>query len=96
MRRRGNKSNKVNNFLFGFKGLNLTRVQVPNVKLRPAEKGTMPRPTFEDCWAQETQLGSDDTMLLDRCPRPFKGLVICATGIPDKVRGAYFIDIIRD
>ena len=67
-----------------------TRAQVPNVKLRPAEKGTVPRPTFEDCWAQETQLGSDDTMLLDRCPRPFKGIVICATGIPDKVRGAYF------
>lgn len=87
MRRRGNKSNKVNNF---FCSINtLTREQVPNVKLRPAEKGVS-RPTFDDCWAQETQLGSDDTMLLDRCPRPFKGLVICATGIPDKVKDTYF------
>jgi DNA replication regulator DPB11 len=33
------------------------------------------------CWAQETQ---DDAML-DTCPRPFKGVVLCATGIQDKV-----------
>lgn len=72
-----------------YDGLHLTREQVPNVKLRPAEQGSIPRPTFDDCWAQETQLGSDDTILLDRCPRPFKGLVICATGIPDKVRIIY-------
>src|SRR5260221_1303578 len=71
------------------KNLHLTRAQVPNVKLRPAEKGSIPRPTIEDCLAQETQLGGDDTMLLDRCPRPFKGLVICATGIPDKVRSTH-------
>jgi hypothetical protein len=64
----------------------LTSAQVPNVKLRPAQQRLTPRPSNEDCWAQETQLGSDDAILVDRCPRPFKGLVICATGIPDKVR----------
>jgi len=46
----------------------------------------MSRPTVDgNCWAQETQPGSDDTSPLDLCPRPFKGLVICATGILDKV-----------
>ncbi|CAA7267493.1 unnamed protein product [Cyclocybe aegerita] len=70
MRRRGNKSHKV-----------------PNVKLRPAEKGSMSRPGEEDvstCWAQDTQFGSDDTTFHDPCPRPFKGIVICATGVEDK------------
>lgn len=71
--------------LCSYEPLHLTPVQVPNVKLRPAEQGLTPCPSFDDCWAQETQLGSDDTMLMDPCPRPFKGLVICATGIIDKV-----------
>lgn len=34
------------------------------------------------CWAQETQ----DDATLDTCPRPFKGVILCATGIQDKVR----------
>ncbi|KAF8337796.1 hypothetical protein F5887DRAFT_1137752 [Amanita rubescens] len=81
MGRKTNKSNKV-----------------PNVKLRPAAPGsnvgggtttgTGPAgraslPMMEEesaCWAQETQ---DDAML-DTCPRPFKGVVLCATGIQDK------------
>ncbi|PFH51104.1 hypothetical protein AMATHDRAFT_80477 [Amanita thiersii Skay4041] len=70
MRRRGNKSHKV-----------------PNVKLRPAQPtptATTSRPIPEDesmCWAQETQEAS----LVDPCPRPFKGVSVCATGIPDKL-----------
>ncbi|KAF8813526.1 hypothetical protein BYT27DRAFT_7131662 [Phlegmacium glaucopus] len=58
--------------------------KVPGVKLRPAEKGAFSRSVEESCWAQDTQAGSDDTTLLDLCPRPFKGVVICATGVPDK------------
>lgn len=62
--------------------------QVPGVKLRPAEKGSFSRSVEESCWAEDTQVGSDDTTVLDLCPRPFKGVVICATGVPDKVRYA--------
>ncbi|KAF9525812.1 hypothetical protein CPB83DRAFT_858926 [Crepidotus variabilis] len=58
--------------------------KVPNVKLRPAEKGSTLQPLDESCWAQETQVNSDDTTAIDLCPRPFKGAVICATGIQDK------------
>ena len=37
---------------------------------------------------QETQpLGSDDAPMTDTCPRPFAGMVFCATGTLDKVRG---------
>ncbi|KAF8963181.1 hypothetical protein BDZ97DRAFT_1822178, partial [Flammula alnicola] len=58
--------------------------KVPNVKLRPADKGAYSRPIEESCWAQETQPGSDDTTVYDLCPRPMKGVVICATGVADK------------
>ncbi|KAF9459055.1 hypothetical protein BDZ94DRAFT_1300839 [Collybia nuda] len=70
MKRRGNKSSKV-----------------PNVKLRPAQQGVLPRFTEEEhstFWAQDSQVGSDDTSFLDPCPRPFRGLVVCATGSMDK------------
>ncbi|KAK2460176.1 hypothetical protein APHAL10511_007855 [Amanita phalloides] len=70
MGRRSNKSHKV-----------------PNVKLRPAQPGdgtgrTSRMVTEEEsaCWAQETQ----ETTVSDMCPRPFKGVVLCATGIQDK------------
>ncbi|KAF5379657.1 hypothetical protein D9615_005773 [Tricholomella constricta] len=70
MKRRGNKSNKV-----------------PNVKLRPPQEGAVTRLQRREssvCWAQDSQLGSDDTSIVDVCPRPFKGVVLCATGIVDK------------
>ncbi|KAF8071539.1 hypothetical protein FPV67DRAFT_1667036 [Lyophyllum atratum] len=70
MKRRGNKSSKV-----------------PNVKLRPAQEGAVTRLQRYDssiCWAEDSQLGSDDTSIVDLCPRPFKGLVLSATGVSDK------------
>ncbi|KAF5340459.1 hypothetical protein D9758_013575 [Tetrapyrgos nigripes] len=72
MRRRGHKSTKV-----------------PNVKLRPAQQGASSRAiareiTAEGIYAQDSQLGSDDTHIYDTCPRPFQGIVLCATGVPDK------------
>ncbi|KAK7436714.1 protein kinase activating protein dpb11 [Stygiomarasmius scandens] len=69
MRRRGHKSTKV-----------------PNVKLRPAQQGASSRatPTVEGVFAQDSQYASDDTSIFDACPRPFAGIVLCATGVPDK------------
>ncbi|KAF8872587.1 hypothetical protein BD779DRAFT_1613786 [Infundibulicybe gibba] len=71
MKRRGNKSNKV-----------------PNVRLRPAQEGAARAAAASQftstCWAQDSQLGSDDTNIVDLCPRPFKGVVVCATGVADK------------
>ncbi|KAL0069152.1 protein kinase activating protein dpb11 [Marasmius tenuissimus] len=68
MRRRGNKSTKV-----------------PNVKLRPAQISHKARDLqAEDVWAQDSQLPSDDTAIIDTCPRPFSGIVLCATGVLDK------------
>ncbi|PPR02379.1 hypothetical protein CVT24_011721 [Panaeolus cyanescens] len=58
--------------------------KVPNVKLRPADAGSYARIATECLWAAETQAGSDDTAQLDTCPRPFKNVVICATGVTDK------------
>jgi DNA replication regulator DPB11 len=61
---------------------------VHNVKLRPAQPHALPRHMQTDgstCWAQDSQIGSDDTSVFDLCPRPFKGVVICATGVVDKV-----------
>ena len=66
------------------------------MKLRPAAPGSnvgvgtttgagrTSRALMEEesaCWAQETQ----ETAALDTCPRPFKGVALCATGIQDKV-----------
>ncbi|KAF9262954.1 hypothetical protein L218DRAFT_372662 [Marasmius fiardii PR-910] len=69
MRRRGFKSTKV-----------------PNVKLRPAQPSLARArdPLVEDVWAQDSQLPSDDTGIIDTCPRPFAGIVLCATGLLDK------------
>ncbi|KAF8920607.1 hypothetical protein CPB85DRAFT_1272057 [Mucidula mucida] len=72
-RRRANKSAKV-----------------PGVKLRPAQpqastsKIASEPHVNERLWAEETQLGSEDSTYIDTCPRPFRDLVICATGIQDK------------
>ncbi|KAG5721488.1 S-M checkpoint control protein rad4 [Termitomyces sp. T112] len=68
MKRRSNKSTKV-----------------PNVKLRPAQ-GVIPRRLRCDdsILAEESHLGSDDTIAVDLCPRPFRGVVLCATGAFDK------------
>ncbi|KAG6878077.1 hypothetical protein C0992_008613 [Termitomyces sp. T32_za158] len=69
MRRRSNKSTKV-----------------PNVKLRPAQEGEISRRLRRDdsIFAEESQLGSDDTVAVDLCPRPFRRVVLCATGAFDK------------
>ncbi|TEB31512.1 hypothetical protein FA13DRAFT_1663343, partial [Coprinellus micaceus] len=68
MKRRTNKSHRV-----------------PNVKLRPGE----PQPSsslaaIDSVWPEDSQLRSDDTTFKDTCPRPFKNVVLCATGISDK------------
>ncbi|KAJ7446893.1 hypothetical protein B0H11DRAFT_2083694 [Mycena galericulata] len=73
MHRRGNKSKKV-----------------PNVKLRPAAPDAMARarasPEPTSCWAEDSQIvGSDDTVMLGgSCPRPFRNVIVCATGVLDK------------
>ncbi|TRM55738.1 hypothetical protein BD626DRAFT_636522 [Schizophyllum amplum] len=57
--------------------------KVPNVKLRPAAPQP---PKSPECWVQETQPpGSDDGPIQDSCPRPFSGMVFCATGTLDKM-----------
>lgn len=86
MRRRGNKSFKVRVILISKDThTDLPTKKVPNVKLRPADKGAYAQPIVESCWAQDTQTGSDDTAGQDSCPRPLKGVSICATGVTDKV-----------
>ncbi|KAK0467367.1 uncharacterized protein EV420DRAFT_1474679 [Desarmillaria tabescens] len=83
MHRRGNKSKKARHLL------SLPTISVPNVKLRPAQpksSSSKRKETEEKLWAEETQLGSEDTSYMDPCPRPFLGMVICATGIQDKAR----------
>lgn len=56
--------------------------KVPNVKLRPVPAHLSAVP--ESCLAQESQADSDDTIVADLCPRPFKNFVLCATGIKEK------------
>ncbi|KAJ6581823.1 hypothetical protein B0H19DRAFT_517938 [Mycena capillaripes] len=73
MHRRGNKSKKV-----------------PNVRLRPAQPDAMARarasPEHTSCWTEEGQInGEEDKAIIGgSCPRPFKNVVICVTGILDK------------
>ncbi|GBE88429.1 hypothetical protein SCP_1302440 [Sparassis crispa] len=61
--------------------------KVPNVKLRPAapaarrSKDVTPPPT----WVHEPGSDADiDASFVDLCPRPFREVVLCATGISDK------------
>ncbi|KAG6810576.1 hypothetical protein H0H92_011276 [Tricholoma furcatifolium] len=58
--------------------------KVPNVKLRPVQ-APVPRPLRKSnsILEEDSQIGSDDTSI-DPCPRPFKGVVLCATGTFDK------------
>ncbi|KAJ6530367.1 hypothetical protein DFH09DRAFT_1370743 [Mycena vulgaris] len=64
--------------------------KVPNVRLRPAHPDAMARarasPEHTSCWVEDSQIvGSDDTIMLGgSCPRPFKNVVVCATGVLDK------------
>ncbi|OSC98510.1 hypothetical protein PYCCODRAFT_1480561 [Trametes coccinea BRFM310] len=60
--------------------------KVPGVKLRPAASSSRrDLRTPESAWTHSSGLDSDEeTIHGDLCPRPFKGLVICATGINDK------------
>ncbi|KIK60300.1 hypothetical protein GYMLUDRAFT_225798, partial [Collybiopsis luxurians FD-317 M1] len=52
--------------------------KVPNVKLRPAQPGDVIR-------VQDSQFDNDDSLRFhDPTPRPFAGVVLCATGISDK------------
>ncbi|KAJ6473235.1 hypothetical protein C8R45DRAFT_835441, partial [Mycena sanguinolenta] len=65
--------------------------QVPNVRLRPAAadamaqaRGSSPQMSY---WAADSQqiVGSDDAVMIGgSCPRPFKNVVVCATGVVDK------------
>ncbi|KAJ7179690.1 hypothetical protein C8R46DRAFT_887718 [Mycena filopes] len=43
-------------------------------------------PEAASFWAQDSQIvdGGDTVILGDSCPRPFKNVVICATGVLDK------------
>ncbi|KAJ7766878.1 hypothetical protein B0H16DRAFT_374721 [Mycena metata] len=74
MHRRANKSKKV-----------------PNVRLRPAHPDAMARaraasPDATSCWVRDTPVvASNDTQMIGgSCPRPFKNVVVCATGVSDK------------
>ncbi|KAJ3847109.1 hypothetical protein EV368DRAFT_51751 [Lentinula lateritia] len=72
MRRRGNKSAKV-----------------PGVKLRPAQPGASSSRIYaeiDDVRVQDSQaqFDGDDSTYYDPTPRPFAGVVVCATGITDK------------
>ncbi|KAI9064973.1 hypothetical protein FKP32DRAFT_1712505 [Trametes sanguinea] len=60
--------------------------KVPGVKLRPAASSSRrDLRTPESAWTHSSGLDSDEeTIHGDLCPRPFKGLVLCATGISDK------------
>ncbi|KAK7046773.1 hypothetical protein R3P38DRAFT_3346388 [Favolaschia claudopus] len=75
MHRRGNKSKKV-----------------PNVRLRPAQpdavararRSTLPEETNEYDVESQAANTEEAPIASGSCPRPFKGLVICATGNVDK------------
>ncbi|KAI0327027.1 hypothetical protein GY45DRAFT_1257833 [Cubamyces sp. BRFM 1775] len=60
--------------------------KVPGVKLRPAApSASKDLRTPESTWTHSSGLDSDEEAThADLCPRPFKGLVLCATGINDK------------
>ncbi|KZT06146.1 uncharacterized protein LAESUDRAFT_701065 [Laetiporus sulphureus 93-53] len=62
--------------------------KVPNVKLRPAAPAS--RGSKSQDIDQETHLpgwgvdSDQDTSAIDLCPRPFRNVVLCATGVDDK------------
>ncbi|KIK82227.1 hypothetical protein PAXRUDRAFT_832338 [Paxillus rubicundulus Ve08.2h10] len=64
--------------------------KVPNVKLRPLQVPTRSGPnapvlTADASWdhSSDSELAPNASMV-DRCPRPFKDVTLCATGIIDK------------
>ncbi|EPS93530.1 hypothetical protein FOMPIDRAFT_101949 [Fomitopsis schrenkii] len=62
--------------------------KVPNVKLRPAapaDRANRSRNVTPPLWARDLGLDSEqEVSAVDLCPRPFQGVVVCATGIDDK------------
>ncbi|KAI0667909.1 hypothetical protein C8Q78DRAFT_1195697 [Trametes maxima] len=70
---------------FRFRRVNRSK-KVPGVKLRPADPSSLKDlRTPESTWTHSSGLDSDEeTSRPDLCPRPFKGFVLCATGINDK------------
>ncbi|KAJ3556973.1 hypothetical protein NM688_g1730 [Phlebia brevispora] len=57
--------------------------KVPNVKLRPALPSTSSRP--RKTASHDSGFESEyEACYVDTCPRPFRGVVLCATGIEDK------------
>ena len=77
--------------------LPLPSFQVPNVKLRPAQPSSSSSSKRSNDPPHQSSSGlrhlvphssQDDepeNTFVDLCPRPFKGIVLCATGIQDKV-----------
>ncbi|KAI0725684.1 hypothetical protein C8Q72DRAFT_577757 [Fomitopsis betulina] len=63
--------------------------KVPNVKLRPAAPADRVSRGHNDTpppmWARDLGLDSEQEVSgIDLCPRPFQGVVVCATGVDDK------------
>ncbi|KAG2101595.1 uncharacterized protein F5147DRAFT_708731 [Suillus discolor] len=57
--------------------------KVPNVKLRPAQ----PRSNHVDApydHSSDSELVPPNASMVDLCPRPFRGVTLCATGTMDK------------
>lgn len=72
-------------------------MQVPGVKLRPAQPSKRQTKDSDEeetvsVWAEDTQLASEDVVFQNNIPKPFEGLVICSTGVQDRVR-AIFLDL---
>ena len=69
-------------------------MKVPNVKLRPAapvERTNRSRNDTPPLWARDMGLESEqEVSAIDLCPRPFRGVVVCATGIEDKVGRSFY------
>ena len=83
--RRSNKSHKVRQRGVPNRYMScLKPAQVPNVKLRPALASSNPKarqnPSHDSGFESE-----NENSIVDTCPRPFRDVVLCATGINDKV-----------
>ena len=81
--------------------------KVPNVKLRPAipassassstsRNGAKQVKRKDSGFDSEGDLDTSTTYSVDVCPRPFKGVVLCATGINDKACHAPLISGFSD
>lgn len=66
------------------------------MKLRPArpeERATSSNLSTRKSWLAGLDLDADEASqdsIVDLCPRPFRGVNMCATGISDKVSGCSF------